>query len=115
MSEGMENSSINRRAVLGGIAGLSASGLMQGASDMPYRTLGRTGEKVSALGLGGSHVGKPSQLRAEETIRIIRSCVDRGMNFMDNSWDYNDGESELRMGRALRDGYREKVFLMTKI
>src|SRR3954463_6720333 len=115
MSEGMENSSINRRAVLGGIAGLSASGLMQGASDMPYRTLGRTGEKVSALGLGGSHVGKPSELSEEESIRIIRAALDRGLNFMDNSWDYNDGQSELRMGKALCDGYREKAFLMTKI
>src|SRR4051812_45971511 len=83
--------------------------------EMPYRMLGRTGERVSALGLGGSHVGKPSQLSAQETIRIIRSAVDRGMNFMDNSWDYNDGQSELRMGKALRDGYRDKVFLMTKI
>jgi predicted aldo/keto reductase-like oxidoreductase len=83
--------------------------------DMPYRTLGRTGEKVSALGLGGSHVGKPEQLSEDETIRIIRAAVDRGMNFMDNSWDYNDGQSELRMGKALRDGYRERAFLMTKI
>src|SRR5436190_966631 len=84
-------------------------------SGMPYRTLGLTGEKVSALGLGGSHVGKPEKLKEDETIRIIRAALDRGMNFMDNSWDYNDGQSELRMGKALRDGYREKAFLMTKI
>src|SRR5436190_9072558 len=84
-------------------------------SGMPYRTLGLTGEKVSALGLGGSHVGKPEKLKEDETIRIIRSALDRGMNFLDNSWDYNDGESELRMGKALRDGYRAKAFLMTKI
>jgi aryl-alcohol dehydrogenase-like predicted oxidoreductase len=82
---------------------------------MPYRTLGLTGEKVSALGLGGSHVGKPEKLTEDETIRIIRAALDGGMNFMDNSWDYNDGQSELRMGKALRDGYREKAFLMTKI
>ena len=82
---------------------------------MPYRTLGRTGEKVSALGLGGAHVGKPEQLSEDETIRIIRAALDRGLNFMDNSWDYNDGQSELRMGNALRDGYRQKAFLMTKI
>jgi predicted aldo/keto reductase-like oxidoreductase len=84
-------------------------------SAMPYRILGRTGEKVSALGLGGSHVGKPEQLSEDETVRIIRTALDRGMNFMDNSWDYNDGQSELRMGKALRDGYRQKAFLMTKI
>jgi len=82
---------------------------------MPYRILGRTGEKVSALGLGGSHVGKPEQLSEDETVRIVRTALDRGMNFMDNSWDYNDGQSELRMGKALRDGYRQKAFLMTKI
>src|SRR3982751_379022 len=85
------------------------------SSEMPYRILGHTGERVSALGIGGSHVGQPKKLRESETIHIIRSAVDRGINFMDNSWDYNDGQSELRMGKALRDGYREKVFLMTKI
>src|SRR3982751_1148867 len=85
------------------------------SSEMPYRILGHTGERVSALGIGGSHVGQPKKLRESETIHIIRSAVDRGINFMDNSWDYNDGQSELRMGKALRDGYRDKVFLMTKI
>jgi predicted aldo/keto reductase-like oxidoreductase len=49
------------------------------------------------------------------SIRIIRTAIDNGINFMDNCWDYNDGASELRMGKALRDGYRERVFLMTKI
>jgi aryl-alcohol dehydrogenase-like predicted oxidoreductase len=81
---------------------------------MSYRTLGGTGEKVSAIGLGGSHVGKPEKLSEQETIRIIRTALDRGLNFLDNSWDYNDGQSELRMGKALRDGYREKAFVMTK-
>src|SRR5215469_6080825 len=84
----------------------------QGA--MKYRTLGHTGEKVSIIGLGGFHIGRPS-VSAPEGERIIRTAIDNGINFMDNSWDYNHGESELRMGRALRDGYREKVFLMTKI
>jgi predicted aldo/keto reductase-like oxidoreductase len=79
---------------------------------MPYRLLGSTGEKVSLLGLGGFHLGVPSE---PESIRIIRTAIDRGINFMDNSWDYNDGESEIRMGKALQDGYRQKVFLMTKI
>jgi aryl-alcohol dehydrogenase-like predicted oxidoreductase len=79
---------------------------------MLYRTLGKTGERVSAIGLGGHHIGRPRD--PNEGIRIIRSAIDRGITFMDNSWDYHDGESERRMGRALRDGYREKVFLMTK-
>src|SRR4051812_45076320 len=81
--------------------------------DMPYRTLGRTGEKVSAIGLGGFHIGQPKD--EAEGIRLIRTAIDRGINFMDNSWDYHDGGSEERMGRALRDGYRQRVFLMTKI
>src|SRR3954462_7288801 len=82
------------------------------SGDMIYRQLGRTGEKVSAIGLGGFHIGNPSEA---EGIRIIRSAIDRGVTFMDNCWDYHDGESEIRMGKALRDGYREKVFVMTKI
>jgi predicted aldo/keto reductase-like oxidoreductase len=80
--------------------------------DIPRRPLGRTGEKVSIVGLGGYHVGTPPQ---QEGIRLIRSALDRGVNFMDNCWDYNDGESEIRMGKALKDGYREKAFLMSKI
>jgi predicted aldo/keto reductase-like oxidoreductase len=80
---------------------------------MTYRTLGRTGEKVSMMGLGGFHIG--TQKDEQESIRIIRTAVDNGVNFLDNCWDYNGGESEVRMGKALRDGYRQKVFLMTKI
>jgi aryl-alcohol dehydrogenase-like predicted oxidoreductase len=80
--------------------------------DMIYRQLGRTGAKVSAIGLGGFHIGNPPEA---EGIRIIRTAIDRGITFMDNCWDYHDGESEIRMGKALRDGYREKVFVMTKI
>ncbi len=79
---------------------------------MIYRTLGKTKEKVSAIGLGGYHLGHPPE--AEVAIRIVHSAIDRGINFMDNCWDYHDGESEKRMGAALRDGYRQKVFLMTK-
>jgi aryl-alcohol dehydrogenase-like predicted oxidoreductase len=81
--------------------------------DMQYRELGRTGEKVSAIGLGGYHIGK--QADPNESIHLIRSAVDRGITFLDNCWDYNDGLSEVRMGQALRDGYRSKVFLMTKM
>jgi aryl-alcohol dehydrogenase-like predicted oxidoreductase len=81
---------------------------------MIYRTLGSTGEKVSAIGVGGWHLGKPG-LDEQTAIRIIRSAIDGGINFMDNSWDYNEGISEIRMGKALQDGYREKAFVMTKI
>ena len=81
---------------------------------MLYRTLGRTGERVSAIGLGGWHLGL-SHVSESLSLRIVRSAIDRGITFMDNSWDYNEGASETRMGKALRDGYREKVFLMTKI
>ena len=79
-----------------------------------YRVLGSTGERVSAIGLGGWHLGLPT-VDEQLSLRIVRSAIDRGINFMDNSWDYNDGASEIRMGKALRDGYRDKVFLMTKI
>jgi predicted aldo/keto reductase-like oxidoreductase len=80
---------------------------------IPYRTLGRSGEKVSLVGLGGYHLGK--QADPQESIRIIRAGLDEGINFLDNCWDYNGGESEIRMGNALRDGYRQKAFLMSKI
>src|SRR5690242_20188728 len=84
------------------------------SSGMLYRNLGRTGEHVSAIGLGGWHLGL-SHVSESLSLRIVRSAIDRGITFMDNSWDYNDGASETRMGKALRDGYRDKVFLMTKI
>lgn len=83
-------------------------------NSIPYRTLGRTGEKVSLVGIGGYHLGKPG-LDAKESITIVRTGLDEGINFLDNCWDYNNGESEIRMGAALRDGYRQKAFLMTKI
>ena len=81
-------------------------------SEIPYRPLGRTGEQVSIMGLGGFHLGMPEE---KEAIKIVRTAVDNGINFMDNCWDYMAGKSEIRMGKALRDGYRQKVFLMTKI
>ncbi|HEY1582842.1 MAG TPA: aldo/keto reductase [Chthoniobacterales bacterium] len=87
---------------------------MSSTSEIPYRDLGRTGERVSCLGVGGWHLALPD-VEEKLAIRIVRTAVDRGINFMDNSWDYNEGESERRLGRALRDGYREKVFVMTKI
>jgi len=81
---------------------------------MPHRALGSTGERVSAIGLGGWHLGF-EHLDEALSLRIVRTAIDRGIDFMDNSWDYNDGASEIRMGKALRDGYRRKVVLMTKI
>lgn len=80
---------------------------------IPYRTLGRTGERVSLVGLGGFHIGM--QKTEAESIEIVRTALDSGINFLDNCWDYNGGASEIRMGKALRGGYREKAFLMTKI
>jgi len=82
-------------------------------SEIPLRTMGRTGEKVSAIGLGGFHIG--ARMAEDESIRIMRYAIDNGITFMDNCWDYNEGASEIRMGKALKDGYRNKVFLMTKI
>jgi predicted aldo/keto reductase-like oxidoreductase len=79
-----------------------------------YRLLGKSGERVSAIGIGGHHLGKPS-VDEQLSLRIVRTAIDRGVNFLDNSWDYNGGASETRMGKALRDGYRDRVFLMTKI
>ena len=81
---------------------------------MIYRQLGSTGEKVSAIGIGGWHLGL-KHVDERLSIRIVRTAIERGINFLDNCWDYNDGISEIRMGKALRDGYREKAFLMTKI
>src|ERR1044072_6382806 len=83
-------------------------------SQMPMRTLGHTGVSVSLIGLGGWHLGFKS-IDEDLSIRIIRTAIDNGINFMDNCWDYNEGASEIRMGKALRDGYRERAFLMTKI
>jgi predicted aldo/keto reductase-like oxidoreductase len=81
--------------------------------EMRYRPLGSTGEEVSVIGVGGHHIGR--QKEEKESIEIIRAAIDAGITFMDNCWDYHDGGSEVRMGKALKDGYRKKVFLMTKI
>ena len=79
---------------------------------VPMRRLGRTGADVSIVGLGGYHLGLPPE---QEAIRMVQRALDHGMNFLDNCWDYNGGESERRMGKALRDGYRSKAFVMTKL
>src|SRR5579864_239280 len=113
-------SGVTRRAFLEmGVAATLAAGAdkLTWAADVkgtvPRRILGRTGEKVSMVGLGGFHIG--SQKDEQESIRIIRTALDGGINFLDNCWDYNGGQSEVRMGKALRDGYRQHAFVMTKI
>jgi predicted aldo/keto reductase-like oxidoreductase len=110
---------INRREF---VKGVTAAGLVAGfgnfasaansSGSVPRRTLGHSGERVSMIGLGGYHIGNPSEA---EGIQIIRTALDNDMNFLDNCWDYHNGDSEVRMGKALRDGYRQKAFLMTKI
>ncbi|HLJ78153.1 MAG TPA: aldo/keto reductase [Acidobacteriaceae bacterium] len=88
-------------------------GTMRG--EMLYRKLGTTGVEVSAIGMGGYHLGK-KELPEQQAIRLIHQGVDRGINFLDNCWDYNDGNSEVVMGKALaQGGYRQKAFVMTKI
>jgi uncharacterized protein len=116
----IEGPGFSRREFIGmAAASLLMTGRPSGPAEhdrkngIPYRTLGHTGEKISLIGLGGYHLGKQSD--PAESIRIIRTGIDEGINFLDNCWDYNGGESEIRMGRALRDGYRQKAFLMTKI
>lgn len=109
--------SVPRREFVGllSLAALMAEGLAaedERTGDMIYRKLGRTGERVSAIGMGGYHIGVPRD--QQEATRLIRGAIDRGITFMDNSWDYMDGKCETWMGQALRDGYRQKVFLMTK-
>ena len=98
------------------ISAAAAAGLSLGAgpAGMPYRALGRTGERVSLLGLGGAHMGHIGDIGEQEAIAVMREAVDVGVNFFDNAWGYSDGVSEERMGSALADGYRERVFLMTK-
>lgn len=106
---------VKAAAVTGLAASLGVGGWAEETrrGEMIYRPLGRTGVKVSAIGLGGYHIGVPRD--EAEAIRLIRAAIDRGITFMDNCWDYHNGASEVRMGKALRDGYRDKVFLMTKI
>jgi uncharacterized protein len=125
-----QNDGLTRRRFLEATVGTTVASAMAGSllantsapapgaaaearNGVPYRTLGNTGEKVSSVGLGGYHIGMQSD--EQESIRIIRTALDEGINFLDNCWDYNGGTSEIRMGKALQDGYRQKAFLMTKI
>lgn len=101
------------KAALGALAILPAVRRGSSGNDVPRRVLGRTGESVSIVGIGGYHLGRANVTEAD-SIRILRTAIDGGINFLDNCWDYNGGISEIRMGKALRDGNRERVFLMTK-
>src|SRR5438046_6299435 len=116
-------SKLGRREFLTASAGAFAAALLAAGSNsllaessddgMIYRTLGRTGERVSVIGLGGWHIGQPS-ISEQDSIQLIRQAIDRGITFMDNCWDYNEGASQVRMGKALKNGYRQKDFLMDK-
>jgi len=110
----MKPTDMQRREFIAGLAALQVTASLDAATSdgMIYRKLGTTGEQVSAIGLGGYHIGIPKDENVG--IRIIRSAVDRGITFMDNSWDYHNGGSEICMGKALKDGYRKRIFLMTK-
>ncbi len=99
-------------SLLGSLPSDAHAGDVKG--EVPRRRLGHTGEMVSMVGLGGFHLVRP-ELPEAESIRIVRAAIDNGLNFLDNCWDYNGGQSEVRMGKALRDGYRQRAFLMTKI
>lgn len=110
----------NRRKFLGGLAAsvaglplVNASASTGARGDIPYRALGRTGEKVSALGMGGWQFGRMES--EEESTRFIRTGIDEGINYVEAAWDYHAGLSEYRMGKALMDGWRKKVFITTKI
>lgn len=113
---------MKRRNFLGALAGAvggkwmdmtaNTIGQTSARGEMPFRKLGKTGESVSCIGLGGFHLGL-SRLEEADAVRLFQSAVDRGINFSDNSWDYNQGESERRVGKALK-GRRDKVFVMSK-
>jgi aryl-alcohol dehydrogenase-like predicted oxidoreductase len=91
----------------------SASAAAAKAAPIPLRRLGKTGVEVSMIGIGGAHLA--GKLSEAESIALVRRALDSGVTFLDNCWDYNDGDSEIRMGKALRDGYRDRAFLMTKL
>lgn len=113
----MSNQKSNRRDFLRATSALAAITLTRGSDSaetkaIPKRPLGKTGEQVSLLGVGGFHIGAIED--EQKSIALIREAIDMGVTFLDNAWEYNEGRSEEIMGKALRDGYREKAFLMTK-
>ena len=125
----MTSPSPNRRGFLQATAaGLAAASIPEpaeaqrlgrqpiNAGGIPLRPLGKTGEMVSLLCLGGHASTNPQKLSEQESLRLIQRAVDEGITFMDNCWDYHNGGAEERMGKALAEGgRRDKVFLMTKV
>ena len=121
----MERREFIKSAAAAGLVAAGPSTLAQKGKQSPlsrpeqpsmiYRELGTTGERVSAIGMGGFHLAKDASVTAQDAIRLVRSASDQGITFFDNCWDYNDGISEVRMGQAFKDGYRQKAFLMTKL
>jgi predicted aldo/keto reductase-like oxidoreductase len=107
----------SRRELLFGAASLPLAEPLQAqlsSTGIPTRPLGKTGVRVSILGLGGHHQARPKD--ENESIRIVHTAIDSGMTFLDNAWDYHEGRAEEVMGKALAmDGYRKKAFLMTKV
>ena len=91
----------------------SRTSLRTGTEEIPRRPFGSTGEMVSALGMGGFHLGLVGSER--EATSLVRNAIDAGVTFMDNAWEYHDGTSETRMGKALANGWRQRVFLMSKV
>src|SRR6202046_2193601 len=124
-----QNHDLGRRKFLKGAAVLGASTVAErlvmaqaqqnsgaagsGSTDLvPHRTLGRTGIQVSAIGLGGYHLGSTKDQK--EANEIVAVAMDAGVNFFDNAWDYHDGHSEEVVGVALK-GKRDKAVVMTKV
>jgi len=81
--------------------------------EIPRRPFGQTGETVSIIGMGGYHLGDIGSER--EAVSLVHRAIDAGITFMDNAWEYHEGTSEQRLGKALANGWRQKVFLMTKV
>ena len=112
-----------RNFISGSVAGATAAALgaqllsqttTAATNGLPMRPLGKTGEQVSILCLGGWHIGAAAKETEKEAIRMMHAAIDGGMTFFDNAWDYHDGGSETVMGKALGPSHRDKVFLMTK-
>jgi predicted aldo/keto reductase-like oxidoreductase len=111
----IEEVSSRRGFLAGGVAALDVLAAQEsGSGGIPTRPLGKTGVRVSILGLGGHHQARPKE--ESDSIKLVHAAVDNGITFLDNAWDYHDGRAEEVMGKALAmDGYRKKVFLMTKV
>jgi aryl-alcohol dehydrogenase-like predicted oxidoreductase len=97
-------------ALMAGTAGFAAQG--QSNAEIPKRPLGNTGLKVSVLGIGGYHLGSADS--DSEATQIVNEALDAGIDFFDNAWEYHQGLSEERLGRALK-GKRDRAVVMTKV